>query len=291
MNSVNTKIVSTILLVVLMAGTAAAQPSDIPGGGLTPDSIFYGLDQFSESMELAVASAPIIGSEELQSKVRANHAAERLAEAQLLADKNRTDKVEELMEKYREGMNRSFENAGKANRSELSERLRNVSKNQVKVLEEVKQKVPEPARKGIQNAIDNNRNLEKKLDRPKRPDIPGKKPDNPVKRPEDVPGKQPGQKPEPPKISPPETPVNKTSPEPRNTRENTTGEKPNASSIRPDKPVENNLSREIDPEENKTDRSKEPSDGEKDVGETDDTDEQVENLEENTVETDDSVLP
>ncbi len=173
------KALAALLAGLIFTGMAAAAPST-PNPGQTPGSILYGLDRFSESVELAVASAPVIGSEELEAKVRANHAAERLSEAQKMVEKNKSEKVEKLMQDYSQAMNKSVESARKANNSELSQRLGNVSDNNVEVLERVKQQVPPQAQKGIQNAIDNSQKNREVLGKP--PQARGKKPDAPGKQ-------------------------------------------------------------------------------------------------------------
>lgn len=158
------------LLVLMTSGMAAAQPADIPGAGMTPGDLFYGLERASERLELAVASAPVIGSDELAAKVRANHAAERLAEARELATENRTEKVDQLMQQYSQNMNRSFQTARNSGNQAFTERLENVSNNQVKVLQDVQKKVPEQAKASIQKAIENSK---KSGSRRKNNNLPG----------------------------------------------------------------------------------------------------------------------
>jgi hypothetical protein len=162
------KMQKTILLIsiLMMAGMASAASTDIPKASQTPGDAFYFLDRFSESIELTVAKAPIIGSPELEAKVRANHAAERLAEAQKLANNNKSEKVDKLMSEYSKQTNLSVRSAKKANNTNLSQRLGNVTKNHVKALQDVQQKVPEQAQKGIQNAIDNSQKNQKDLEMP-----------------------------------------------------------------------------------------------------------------------------
>lgn len=159
----------TVLLVsiLMMVGMASAASSDVPKASQTPGDMFYFLDRFSESLELTVARAPIIGSPELEAKVRANHAAERLAEAQKLAENNRTEKVDQLMADYSKQINLSVRSARKANNTNLSKKLGNVSNNHIEVLQNVQKKVPEQAQKGIQNAIENSQKHQKELGLPK----------------------------------------------------------------------------------------------------------------------------
>jgi hypothetical protein len=160
-------VIAAFTALVLVTG-AAAQPAqqDLPSPGMTPANPFYFMEQASESMALAVARAPVIGSPELESKVRANQASERLAEARKLADMNQTEEVERSMERYRREMNRSMALASRSEDENLRKRLGNATSNQERVLEEVKQKVPEQAQKGIETAIENNRKGREKLQTP-----------------------------------------------------------------------------------------------------------------------------
>lgn len=162
------------ITVLMMLGLVSAASQDVPNAGHTPGDAFYFMDRFSESLELTVAKAPVIGSSELEAKVRANHAAERLSEAQKLAERNESDKVESLMAEYSKQINRSVESAKKANNTNLSKRLGNVSNNHVKVLQDVQQKVPEQAKKGIQKAIENSQKNQKELRLPEQAQNRGK---------------------------------------------------------------------------------------------------------------------
>lgn len=157
------RITTLIIFSILMTGMVSAQSSVPSNPGFTPGDLFYGVEQASESLELAVAGAPIIGSDSLQAKVRANHAAERLAEAEKLAKENRSEAVEKLMDRYSNEINGSITSARKSNQTELVERLRNVTQDQEKVLEQVQQKVPESAKKGVGKAIKNSRRQQEKL--------------------------------------------------------------------------------------------------------------------------------
>jgi len=198
------KLHTTILAMVLMTGMVAAQPTDadLPNAGMTPGNLFYGLERASEKLELAVASSPVIGSEELAAKVRANHAAERLSEAKKLADRNKTEKVQRLIDQYSDSMNRSVQLARKSGKPEFAQRLKNVSRNQVQVLERKRERVPEQARKGIETAIENSRKNREELDIPEQARDPGRKEksNNRVKDGLNItvedraPGKEPGDK-------------------------------------------------------------------------------------------------
>lgn len=170
------KLLAALILGIILIGTASAQTADLPEPGITPDSPFYTLEKMSERLALGVAKAPVIGSEELEAKVRANQAAETLSEARAMAAKNKSENVEKLMQKYSRNMNKSAEIIGKSNNSELKNRLRNVSKNQMEALEEVERKVPEQAQKGVREAMKNSQRNQQTLEKSagKRPEnIPG----------------------------------------------------------------------------------------------------------------------
>ncbi len=159
------KILTALTIAVLITSTVSGRqtPENIPDPGRTPGDLLYGLERASESLELIVAGAPLIGGPELKAKVRANHAAERLAEAKTLAEENKTGKVEKLMEEYSEGMNKSVENARKTGQDKLPERLSNISSNQENTLREVKNRVPEQKQKAVQKAIENSQKQRKTL--------------------------------------------------------------------------------------------------------------------------------
>lgn len=182
-----------IILGILMAGSAAAQPLIDPG--IAPGNPFYGLDRASEGLELAFASA--VGGPELKSKVLANHAEERLAEAGKLAENNQSDKAGKLFDEYSQTLNKSVKNARKSGNEELADRLENVTRNHVDFLQNVERNVPENARPGIQNAMENagkaGKALEKTRQERKKPDTPGSRkpgtrPEEPAENSKDVSG-------------------------------------------------------------------------------------------------------
>lgn len=150
-----------LITALTVTGFAAAQ-ADIPDPGISPGSPFYSLDRASEGLELAVANAPLIGGPELAAKVRANHAAERLAEARKMTRNNKTEEAERMVEEYNRQMNSSVAIAARG-QPDLASKMKNVSSNHVKVLEDMERELPAPARKGVQNAIENSRKNQEKL--------------------------------------------------------------------------------------------------------------------------------
>ncbi|MFB6242313.1 MAG: DUF5667 domain-containing protein [Candidatus Nanosalina sp.] len=176
MNLENLVVVAAVLV---FSSTAAAQPVNGTDNGvspgLTPESPLYFFESFVEFLEVRIASA--VGGPDLKAKALANNADERLAEARALADGNNSDQVLNLVNQYERTMNRSFEAASVGNNS-LVQQLENVSRRNIQVLEEVKEKVPKQARDAIQGAIDRANRMPPGLSGDtKRPGSPGK-PDN-----------------------------------------------------------------------------------------------------------------
>lgn len=150
---------------MMFTGAAAqSQQSYVGQAGMTPASPFYFLEQVSEGMALAVARAPVIGSQELEAKVRANQASERLAEARKLAETNRPELVERTMRSYSRQMERSVQLASNSENQKLRRRLGKASSGQEQVLQEVEQRVPAEAREGIRKAIESNRQGRRQLE-------------------------------------------------------------------------------------------------------------------------------
>lgn len=142
-----------VLIAVSMIASASAQGQGLMDPGIKPGSPFYIFDQMSESFESALASLPVLGSPALKAKVQANHAEERLAEANALTKTNRSELAEKAMARYNRGINSAQESASQINDSELDARLRNVTGKHVVVLEDVRKRVPAQAQAAIDQAI------------------------------------------------------------------------------------------------------------------------------------------
>jgi hypothetical protein len=148
-------IILSIFAVLLIApGLAQSQSSNSAvDPGFLPG---YPMHTFETAVERAeVRLAGVIGGPDLKAKAIANNAQERLAEANALADQNRSEEASRAVEKYGDAMTRSQQIADRGDNSELSEQIRNVSGNNVEQLEQVRERVPEQARKGIERAIRN----------------------------------------------------------------------------------------------------------------------------------------
>lgn len=139
--------------VFTLAGAGQPQADSSVDPGLMPGNPFYGLEQFVEGLEVRIAGA--IGGPDMKSKALANNAEERLAEANALADKNRSEEASRMIQVYSDTLNKSRNLAVGNNNSNLTEQLDNISRKNTRKLEEVKNKVPEQAQAAIQKAIDN----------------------------------------------------------------------------------------------------------------------------------------
>lgn len=157
--------------VFTLAGAGQPQTDSSVDPGLMPGNPFYGLEQFVEGLEVRIAGA--IGGPDMKSKALANNAEERLAEANALADKNRSEEASRMIQEYSDTLNKSRKLAVGNNNSNLTEKLDTVSRKNTRKLKEVKKKVPLQAQAAIQKAIDNS-NKPRDTGRPENPGNGGK---------------------------------------------------------------------------------------------------------------------
>lgn len=87
------KKLAAVAAVLLMLGGAAAQ-SNLPDPGVTPDSVFFGLDRAYEAITLFLAPGDAKADKKLA------FAEERLAEAKKLSDSNKSQAAEKAMNLY-----------------------------------------------------------------------------------------------------------------------------------------------------------------------------------------------
>lgn len=182
------KYMALLLLLTFVAGSVQAQPSQAESEskpGLTPDHPLYSIEKLVERIE--VKAAGIIGGPELKAKAIANNADERLAEANALAERNKTEKTAELVEKYSKGMNNSQKIASRSNNQNLSQKIGNLSERNIEKLEKVREKVPEQAKGAIDKAINNSEKRRDARDKgrsnkSKKPKIPENKTEMPKER-------------------------------------------------------------------------------------------------------------
>ncbi len=143
----------SFLSMFLFAGIAQAQTNDLPKPGLLPDSPFYFLENWSESIGTFFTFNDAAKAERFL-----NLAEERLAEINALIDKGRPDVAEKAVEKHQEQLNQALTKAEKAKEKGLDtdEVLAKVSEVTLKhqeILADVYEKVPEQAQPAIERAM------------------------------------------------------------------------------------------------------------------------------------------
>ena len=79
-----TLIICLLITSFLLSGTAGADDDELPDPGITPDSPFYFLDNWGKEIGLFFTFGP-----EAKARKALRYAEERLAEAQVMAAKNR----------------------------------------------------------------------------------------------------------------------------------------------------------------------------------------------------------
>ncbi len=146
------KILAAIVSFLLIATPVLAVEGF--SAGITPDSPIYGLDRAWERIQMAFER-----KEENRAKLHYEFAQERLAEAEEMTEKNRTDLAKELIDDYEEELNETNNEMKKArnlgrNITELAEHVANMTSKHLEVLQRVYDKVPESAKASIQHAME-----------------------------------------------------------------------------------------------------------------------------------------
>jgi len=143
-----------LFLTLLLAPSVFAQNSDSPDPGLTPDSPFYFLKTWKESIQTFFT----FGAEN-KAKQFLHLAEVRLAEYQKMVEKGKTEIAEKTIEKYEKQLSRALEKAEEAKEKgkdvgELAALITEKTLKYQEALVEVFDKVPEQAKPAIQKAIE-----------------------------------------------------------------------------------------------------------------------------------------
>lgn len=160
------KTIPIILLALMLVPLNVTGQEELPDPGITPDSIFYGLDKAFERVQLALAR-----DEVSKARLRLELANERIAEGKSMAEKGRLEYLPELAEAYEENLGKSQELAEAARAKGrqtfiLDELVALATSVHIDVLEGVLEKVPEQAKPAIERAITSSaRGQEESLDR------------------------------------------------------------------------------------------------------------------------------
>jgi DNA-binding ferritin-like protein len=126
---------------------------ELPSAGITPDSWFYGFKRFFEAIDLFFTFDDIAKAEK-----HAKYAELRLAEAKEMAEKGKTEYLDDLIKEYKKNLEKCNEIAKIAqqvgkNVTKVTELVSIATSIHIEVLEEVLEKVPEQAKSSIQKAI------------------------------------------------------------------------------------------------------------------------------------------
>lgn len=147
---------SLVILSFLIGGCIVlAQDNNLPSPGITPDSSFYFLKTWKETIQNFFT----FGAEN-KAKQFLHLADVRLAEYQKMIDKGKTEIAQKTLEKYEKQLNHALQkieelkNKGK-DIKDVSQKLENTIEKHIEVLEENLEKAPEAAKEGLENAIEN----------------------------------------------------------------------------------------------------------------------------------------
>lgn len=148
---VNKFLILGILAILLLGSAVMAQ--ELPNPGMLPDSPFYPVKRFVENVRLWLTF-----DSEARARFQAFLAEQRLAELNATIAKGNFQHVQKLEDDYENDvneteteMNRTF-GLGK-NATSLAEHVCNMTYKHILVLQRVLERAPEPAKKGLERAI------------------------------------------------------------------------------------------------------------------------------------------
>jgi len=153
------KAISLLITLVFLfsLGTGVlAQETELPDPGMTPDSPFYFLEIIAEEIGTFFTFGDLKKAER-----HAALAVERLAEAQAVIEKGKSELAEKTLERYENQLEKSIARAEKAMAKgestekviEVVARVGQATSKHLEVLAEVYEKVPEQAKSAIENAM------------------------------------------------------------------------------------------------------------------------------------------
>ena len=155
--------VGIVLVVLMLSGAVFAQAQSNQSIGFLPDSSFYFLKIWKESIQTFFTFGNINKAEQYL------HLAEiRFAEYQKMMGKGKTEIAEKTLEKYEKQLNRAIDKTkeakaeGKDARDVRKEIDKAISGNK-EVLQRNLEKAPEQAKKGLERAIESSEKAEEKI--------------------------------------------------------------------------------------------------------------------------------
>jgi hypothetical protein len=149
----NKIILPIIILPLIFTATVFAQETELPDPGLTPDSPFYFLETIAEGIGTFFSFGDLKKAERYT-----NLAAERLAEAKVMAEQGKPKLLEKTLERYEDQLVKALLRTEKAktkgkNTEEVIKTITEATHKHFTVLEEVLEKVPEEAKPAIRHAM------------------------------------------------------------------------------------------------------------------------------------------
>jgi hypothetical protein len=147
------KAIPIILLALMLTPLNVTGQEALPDPGITPDSMFYGLEKAFEKVQLTLAR-----DEVSKARLRLELANERIAEGKSMVEKGKPEYLPDLVEEYEENLGKSQElaEAARAKGKQtfvVDELVAQATSVHVEVLEDVLEKVPEQAKPAIEKAI------------------------------------------------------------------------------------------------------------------------------------------
>lgn len=147
--------IGVLLVSFLMIGLVQSQTNDLPDPGILPDSPFYFLKSWSEGIGTLLTFG-----EGKRAERSFNLSERRLSEVKALAEKERGDIAERIIDKYEEQLNSAIQKAEKAKEKgkDMDDLLERISERTLKhqeVLADVYEKVSEEAKEAIERAMKN----------------------------------------------------------------------------------------------------------------------------------------
>lgn len=145
----------SVFAMFLFVGIAQAQTENVlPNAGMLPDNPFYFLERLSEGVGTFFTFGDKAKAERFFKQSE-----ERLAEAQALVNKDKTEKAEKIIEQYQEKMTNALERAKRAREKnedvdDVLEHIAEATSRHQETLGDVYEKTPEGAREAIKYALE-----------------------------------------------------------------------------------------------------------------------------------------
>lgn len=144
----------SLIALFLVVGTVNAQTEDLPNTGMLPGNPFYFLETLSEGIGTFFTFGDVKKAERYLAL-----ASERLAEADTLAEKGKSNRAEKATEKYQERIDKALAKAEKAktkgkDTDAILEKIAEATVRHQAVLATVYERVPEQAKEAIQRAME-----------------------------------------------------------------------------------------------------------------------------------------